>query len=147
MGWQEGRGIGLKCEFNRAKWGFMAKEHDEGQRMENYWEETSAIRRGFWLNQLDKILADGRPEGWEWGREFDQISRKVWYQRWGFFAKLKQQDSCSNWTNWANDKDQGQGLDKKKAQRSLTRDGWRRGCSWCWFPCIDLWLELCHMQM
>ena len=25
-----------------------------------------------------------------------------------FFAKLKQQDSCSNWTNWANDKDQGQ---------------------------------------
>ena len=40
-----------------------------------------------------------------------------------FFAKLKQQDSCSNWTNWANDKDQGQGLDKKKAQRSLTRDG------------------------
>ena len=40
-----------------------------------------------------------------------------------FFAKLKQQDSCSNWTNWANDKDQGQGLDKKKAQRSLTWDG------------------------
>ena len=48
-----------------------------------------------------------------------------------FFAKRKQQDSCSDWTNWANDKDQGQGLDKKKTQRSLTRDGRRRGCSWC----------------
>ena len=49
------------------------------------------------------------------------------YQEWSnttgrfFFAKLNQQDSCSNWANRVNDKDQG--LDKKKAQRSLTRDG------------------------
>lgn len=39
--------------------------------------ETLAIRRGFWLNQLDKILADSRSEGREWRREFDQISRMV----------------------------------------------------------------------
>lgn len=53
--------------------------------MANYKEEISGIKWDFWLNQLDRILVEGRP--WMsdiiWGmvedEEFDQILRMISY--------------------------------------------------------------------
>lgn len=57
----------------------------KGQWMANYKEEISGIKWDFWLNQLDRILVEGRP--WIsdiiWGmvedEEFDQILRMISY--------------------------------------------------------------------
>lgn len=53
--------------------------------MANYKKEISGIKGDYWLNQLDRILAEGRP--WMsdiiWGmvedEEFDQILRIISY--------------------------------------------------------------------
>ena len=53
-----------------SKWEFIVREQCGGQRIENYWEETSGVNGGFCLNQAIKILAEGRtdaqasPVGW-----------------------------------------------------------------------------------
>lgn len=44
-----------------VKWGFTAKDWGGGQVMGKSLRENIMGKEGFWLNQLDKILAEGRP--------------------------------------------------------------------------------------
>lgn len=56
----EGRETGLKSKYNEDERRFIAKEQNGSQWMDNYQDKTP--RRGLLLDQLGRILAEGKPE-------------------------------------------------------------------------------------
>ena len=102
----------LNSQYNMNKWEFVAKGcrgESGGQSMDGkLLRGNIGTKGGFWLSQLDRILAEGRPE-WSnikdssWAMWLDNYSDQK-STVWICSSKWIEQDSCWKWSQdrpWA----------------------------------------------